>query len=361
MQSRKPYASLSLDLDNKWSYLKTHGDSGWESFPSYLNIVVPRALAILNARNLTITFFIVGQDAGLAKNRDALLSIAAAGHEIGNHSFAHDPWLHLYSEQQIDAELAKAEEAIENTTGRRTHGFRGPGFVHSETILRVLMRRGYRYDASTFPTFTGPIARLYYFMSAHLDAEEKRLRAQLFGGFKEGFRPLKPYRWRDRISTLLEVPVTTMPLSRLPVHVSYILYLSVFSETSALSYFRTALKMCRMAGVAPSILLHPLDFLGCDDAPELSFFPGMGLGRERKAATLTRIFDALCSAFDIITVGEHAETASRSRGLAEIHLDPGQARHAVEDRRTAIPSARESRTAITSTEALSPAKNRRLR
>ncbi len=30
---RKPIASLSLDLDNKWSYMKTHGDAGWESFP----------------------------------------------------------------------------------------------------------------------------------------------------------------------------------------------------------------------------------------------------------------------------------------------------------------------------------------
>jgi hypothetical protein len=53
-------ASLSLDLDNKWSYLKTHGDPGWESFPSYLDILVPRVLDFFKARHLTITFFIVG-------------------------------------------------------------------------------------------------------------------------------------------------------------------------------------------------------------------------------------------------------------------------------------------------------------
>ena len=39
-----PIASLSLDLDNKWSYMKTHGDPGWEGFPSYLDTVVPRFL-----------------------------------------------------------------------------------------------------------------------------------------------------------------------------------------------------------------------------------------------------------------------------------------------------------------------------
>ena len=44
----KPLASLSLDLDNKWSYLKTHGDPGWESFPSYLDVVVPRVLDLLD-------------------------------------------------------------------------------------------------------------------------------------------------------------------------------------------------------------------------------------------------------------------------------------------------------------------------
>ena len=40
-----PIASLSLDLDNKWSYLKTHGDPGWEGFPSYFDTVVPRFLS----------------------------------------------------------------------------------------------------------------------------------------------------------------------------------------------------------------------------------------------------------------------------------------------------------------------------
>ena len=33
-------ASISLDLDNLWSYLKTQGAPGWESFPSYLDLVV---------------------------------------------------------------------------------------------------------------------------------------------------------------------------------------------------------------------------------------------------------------------------------------------------------------------------------
>ncbi len=152
----RPLCSLSLDLDDLWSYLKTHGDAGWEEYPSYLEIVVPRVLELLAARGLRITWFIVGRDAADPRHRDVLRSIADAGHEIGNHSFHHEPWLHLYSEAEIEAELARAEDAIEGATGVRPDGFRGPGFSFSPTLLNVLARRGYRYDCSTFPTLPRP-------------------------------------------------------------------------------------------------------------------------------------------------------------------------------------------------------------
>ena len=65
-------ASLSLDLDNQWSYMKTHGDAGWENFPTYLDVVVPRVLGFLEEKQLKITFFIVGQDAALKRNVEAI-------------------------------------------------------------------------------------------------------------------------------------------------------------------------------------------------------------------------------------------------------------------------------------------------
>ena len=154
----KPRASLSLDADNQWSYMKIHGDDGWESFPSYLDVLAPRALEVLDRHDLRITFFLVGQDAARPENADALASLAAANHEIGNHSFRHEPWLHRYSDAELDEELARAEAAIEAATGVHTTGFRGPGYSLSATTLRVLVRRGYAYDASTLPTYIGPLA-----------------------------------------------------------------------------------------------------------------------------------------------------------------------------------------------------------
>src|SRR2546422_11144068 len=87
MRESRPLASLSLDLDNQWSYMKTHGDAGWQSLPSYLHAVVPRVLQILKERQLTITFFVVGLDVSQESNQDLLRSVVAAGHEIGNHSY----------------------------------------------------------------------------------------------------------------------------------------------------------------------------------------------------------------------------------------------------------------------------------
>ncbi|RIK85383.1 MAG: polysaccharide deacetylase [Planctomycetota bacterium] len=278
----KRLASLSLDLDNKWSYMKTHGDAGWESFPSYLDVVVPRVLELLDARGLKITFFVVGQDAALDKNREALSAIAEAGHEIGNHSFRHEPWLHLYGRKELAEELSRAEEAIERVVGVKPVGFRGPGYSFSPPLLEELARRGYEYDASTLPTFLGPVARAYYFFRSELKQTERQQRKRLFGKLSDGFRPLRLYVWPDLCRDLVEVPVTTMPLLKLPFHMSYLLYLAQYSERLAMSYFQAALSLCRMTGVEPSLLLHPLDFLGGDDDGDLAFFPAMQLPSARK-------------------------------------------------------------------------------
>lgn len=315
----KPIASLSLDLDNKWSYLKTHGDSAWQTLPSYFPLLVPRVIDFLAARDLTITFFVVGQDAAMNCHADLLRALSDAGHEIGNHSFHHEPWLHLYSESQINGELAQTEEYILGATGQKPIGFRGPGYSCSEATLRVLTQRGYRYDASTLPTFIGPLARLYYFMNATLSAEEKAERSKLFGTVADGLRPLRPYRWEipGVVATkpLVELPVTTMPLLRAPIHMSYLLYLSALSPLLALSYFRTALFFCKLNRVQPSLLLHPLDFMGHEDDADLAFFPGMAMARERKLAFVDKVLALYAAHYRVVTMQEHARHAAADSRL----------------------------------------------
>ena len=307
MPNNKPLASLSLDLDNKWSYLKTHGDPHWESFPSYLDCVVPRFLEFLEQRDLKITVFVVGQDAVLEKNDFALGSIAEAGHEIGNHSFHHEPWLHLYTPAQLEREFERSEAAIRAVTGKSTIGFRGPGFSLSNEVLRTLVRRGYKYDCSTFPTFLGPLARAYYFFRSSLSKTEKEDRKALFGNWKDGFQSNQPFEWTGESDDLLEIPVTTMPFFKVPIHISYVLYLGGFSKILAKTYFWSAMKMCRLAGVQPSILLHPLDFMGAEDDEDLAFFPAMDQSAQSKIDLLSDCLAMMTKQFHVVTMEKHAE------------------------------------------------------
>jgi peptidoglycan-N-acetylglucosamine deacetylase len=308
-------ASLSLDLDNLWSYQMTHGDDEWKDLGTYLPTLVPLVLEELARHGLRITFFVVGQDAVLPVNGAAIAALAHAGHEIGNHSFRHEPWLHRYSAEEVNNELARAEDAIGEVTGQRTTGFRGPGYSLSGDVLQVLVDRGYRYDCSTLPTVVGPLARRYYFRSAQLTAEQRAERSMLFGGAREGLRPLKPYVWQVGDRRLLEIPVTTMPLTRVPIHVSYVLYLAGVSPALARHYFATSLRICRARGVEPSILLHPLDFLGADDVNALGFFPGMTMAGSHKRAIVRTCLAELASQFRVLPVGEHASLAASRPGL----------------------------------------------
>ena len=314
-------ASLSLDLDNLWSYLKVHGDPGWDAFPSYLDRVVPIALETLANLGLRVTFFVVGQDAALPVNRGALAMLGESAHEVGNHSFSHEPWLHRMFPGQVEDEVCRAEAAIQAATGRRTEGFRGPGFSVSATLLDVLARRGYMFDASTLPTFIGPLARAYYFLHARLGRSEREEREALFGSWRDGLRPVGAYRWDLAAGELLEVPVTTFPGLRMPIHLSYVLYASTFSPVAARAYFRTALAACRVAGVEPSILLHPLDFLGAGDAPGLSFFPGMDLPGEVKRARVSACLRDLAGMFDVVPMGEHARKLAARTDLRRLRFE----------------------------------------
>jgi peptidoglycan-N-acetylglucosamine deacetylase len=305
MAKQKILASVSLDLDDQWSYMKVHGDDGWETFPSYLDIVVPIFLDVFDKLDIKITFFVVGQDAAIERNHKILRSIIERGHEIGNHSFHHESWLKTYSKEKIEEEIKIAEEAIHTATGVTTNMFRGPGFSWSNDLLEVLQKRNYLFDASILPTYISPLMRKYYFAKSKLTKEQKESRKELFGSYKEGFYPLKPYKWNLKSGKqLLEIPVTTMPFFKLPFHQSYLLYISGYSNWLMKMYLRFSIFMCRITKTPPSYLLHPLDLIGGDDVPQLSFFPGMNIKSDKKLQVFETAITMLKKHFDLMPMGQ---------------------------------------------------------
>jgi hypothetical protein len=88
-----------------------------------------------------------------------------------------------------------------------------------------------------------------------------------------------------------------------------------FSERLAMAYFRFALRLCDLRRVEPSLLLHPLDFLGCDDDDDLGFFPAMRSPAAGKLQLVAKALDALAERRRIVTMREHARGYGRSSGV----------------------------------------------
>jgi hypothetical protein len=178
----------------------------------------------------------------------------------------------------------------------------------------VLLSLGYRYDATTFPNMLNPVGRLYYLRTSNLSDEEKERRKALFGTMKDAFRSNRPYQWAMADGgRMTEIPVTTMPLFRVPIHFSYVIWLGGKSRTLARTYWRMALLMCRVAGTVPSLLLHPLDFLGSDDEPDLGFFPGMDITAAAKADMMRELLDMWDGRYETVPIGEYCDGLTRLR------------------------------------------------
>jgi hypothetical protein len=249
----------------------------------------------------------------LDKNQDFLRLLIERGHEVANHSFHHEVWLHTHPKESIEREILRAEEHIYRATGQKPIGFRGPGFVWSPVLLQILAENHYLYDATILPTYIGPLARMYYFWNSSLNPEEKEQRKKIYSSFREALRPVKPYRWKlNSNMELLEIPVTTIPILKIPFHLSYLIYLSRFSKILMFFYLKSAMMLCRLTETAPSFLLHPLDFIGKREAPELSFFPGMNVTAEHKSQLIQQVIRSISKHFEFINMSTYAKAISNS-------------------------------------------------
>jgi len=292
-------ATVSLDLDNYWAYLRAHGDNTWQDYPSFLDIAGPRILRFFEQRNIKPTIFVVGQDLLSNDNAKIVESMSKAGFEIGNHSFSHKPDFHSLSIIKQEDEIRSCEELIQEVVGDKPLGFRGPSFQISSQIAGLLIKLGYRYDASSYPTSIAPLARTYHLAKSKLTPEEKRAQKHLFGSFANAFSTLKQHTWTIDGQSIIEVPVTTMPITRLPIHFTYLNYIADKSERLAIAYFRTTMMLLGLTKVSASFLLHATDFLGADDHPIPTFVPGMKRTFYEKVTLLHKFFDGIEQNFSL--------------------------------------------------------------
>jgi peptidoglycan-N-acetylglucosamine deacetylase len=96
-------------------------------------------LEILARQNVRATFFAIGRF--VRQRRDLTRRIRAAGHLIGNHTFAH-PVLLFQSPARVREELASTNAAIEDAIGEKVSYFRPPYGVRRPDVLRTARELG---------------------------------------------------------------------------------------------------------------------------------------------------------------------------------------------------------------------------
>jgi peptidoglycan-N-acetylglucosamine deacetylase len=93
-------------------------------------------LRLLKEHGAKATFFVIGKKA--EAHPDVIREIAADGHDIGIHTYSHDRLLNMRPESQIEEEIAKTAEIVEQITGKRPTLFRPPvGFTSPRITLVV--------------------------------------------------------------------------------------------------------------------------------------------------------------------------------------------------------------------------------
>lgn len=222
------YCSVSIDLDPIACYYRIHGlgAAPTELATTVMRRCVPRFAEIFAARGIAATFFVVGADLDPTIDLDAaraartqLAALARAGHELGNHSQTHPYEMARLDARRVAEEIGQCDALLREVTGRRTLGFRAPGYDLSPVMVAELLRRGYSYDSSIFPA-PGYYAAKAVVMGAL--AALGRPSGAVMTNPRALVAPADPYRpsakapWRRGQAALVELPVAVTPWLRLP-------------------------------------------------------------------------------------------------------------------------------------------------
>lgn len=125
--------------------------STWSTLECRVERNTDRLLAIFEESGVKATFFVLGW---VAERYPALVQrIAAAGHEVASHGFAHRLVYDLTPEMFRD-DIRRSKGVLEEAAGVAVQGYRAPSYSitpRSLWALDILIEEGFSYDASIFP------------------------------------------------------------------------------------------------------------------------------------------------------------------------------------------------------------------
>lgn len=241
---------LNVDVDNLWNYELEFGSPPSGRNDLLFEQAMPKMLEIFAHHKARATFFVVGRDLEGLSCRQFCKEAAFQGHEIANHSYSHLGHPHRLTFSEKESEILRCHELIEKYTGIAPVGFRGPGYYVDKEMIQVLLRENYLYDSSVLPSFATQLMSFYILVSTG------RWIDKMFGRKRWMFASQKVtqiYNNSMPEKFLYELPVTTAPFLRWPIHTTY---LYMFGT----KYFKWSLPALRKNQNAV-YLFHAIDTL----------------------------------------------------------------------------------------------------
>jgi polysaccharide deacetylase family protein (PEP-CTERM system associated) len=147
----RPALLLSFDVED-WHQLvhRRYGRDDWDRRHPAFERQMGAILSLLDELEVRATFFLLGMTA--ARYPDVAREIADLGHEIACHGHEHVR-VHQQTQEEFRADVERALETIERTTGRRPVSYRAPAFsITRDTpwAYDVLVELGFRCDSSQY-------------------------------------------------------------------------------------------------------------------------------------------------------------------------------------------------------------------
>jgi polysaccharide deacetylase family protein (PEP-CTERM system associated) len=266
--SATPQNMMTVDVED-WFHILDADEAPdrprWDALESRVEANTDRLLQLFADRGARATFFVVGWVAW--RHPELVRRIAAAGHELGSHSFWHEI-LHRHDRDSLARDLEASKKLLEDLAGAPVRGFRAPGASVTEATawaFDTIVEQGFAYDASLCPG-----------LSSH-------------GGYPSPFAG--PHRVRCQAGELIEIPSSTLDVAGRRIPYAGGGYLRLFPY----SLIRRGILRDNRAGRPTNIYLHPREIDPGQPRMELpakrrfKYYVGLS-GAEQKVARLLRDF-----------------------------------------------------------------------
>ncbi|MDR1493294.1 MAG: DUF3473 domain-containing protein [Planctomycetaceae bacterium] len=154
MQTTEKINAMTIDVEDYYqvaAFEKVVSPQDWEQWESRTVANTRKILQILESYRVKATFFVLGYEA--ERRPELVREIAAAGHEIGSHGYAHQ-LAYKQSENVFREDVRRARKLLRDLSGQEVLAYRAPSFsIGKRTVWgrRVLAEEGYKYDSSVFP------------------------------------------------------------------------------------------------------------------------------------------------------------------------------------------------------------------